>query len=503
MKATHPHLVYHSLDSLFDNPKEVLLIALFNSTNSYSAYFEVDEQQYKVNTKIDTSNGLIQFDKKTVTDIRLPSDRYNTHESADSSKWISHQGPFSDLVKISKNKISKYDFSQVFGGNNIITQIVETSDGNILAGGVGCIFSIKNGTLKKYTKPEVPLSSDLKVILYKDSKENIWVINQMAQVYMLEYHNNHWQTFPDLSFQMETDDGNKWFISKNNKIVKQESSGKNDGKQWYYFDSGDGLMSHPLGVIQTRRGDTWCSGNHHGKAATAYLENNKWHMQIHDFAWSIDGPKMYEASNGSIWFSSYKDLLYRGPGVLELNYNHLDSLSWKQWKRPIFASGGFAEFNDTLWGASTMGLFKINNKTGFGSNISLLSEVDAIQTDQSGNLWAGTRKNGIVMIKKDGTRTHFKSPQSLVSNIVIDLQLANDTALWVVTEKDFSYFDGKDWINNCLPEQLLFNLEGGKLNLTDNETIWISKFDKKWSRQMYRNNPKDKYSGEFYSVRYR
>jgi ligand-binding sensor domain-containing protein len=97
------------------------------------------------------------------------------------------------------------------------------------------------------------------------------------------------------------------------------------------------------------------------------------------------------------------------------------------------------------------------------------------------NIWIGTRNDGLV--KYDGEQyTLFDTSNSMVSSDYIsDLDLGEDTTLWIATDNGLNSFNGQNWqvheeINNVLAAQSGYpRLE--EIELDKEGNIWITTHD--------------------------
>ena len=493
MEDLFPNLTFHTILHGF-NYRDIFINSIIEENGVITAFAQAPR---KIELTIDVSAKHKELLKVTsVKNTRMPElHGYRTYHlnAKDGSLWYSSRNPNLPVIHIKSGNVKFYTKSEI-ADDKQTSGLVETNDGTILIGGAGSFYAFRNGKFKQYKTPDVPISLASTVNLFKDSRDNVWVINFRSKVFLLEYHSKNWNSWPDLFYQYSNED-EMWFISRDNKAVHKK-------EHWYYYGIRHGMLSHPSKIIKTSRGDIWCAGSHNGKAATAYLDkNNKWVKQIHDFSWNIDKRSVFEDSEGNLWFSSYYTHMFQGPGVLKLSYNNLDTLQWESYIRPIFTLGGFVEFDSAVMGATVFGLKKVSNIRSRFGEVHLGEIMEAVDKDTKGNVWVGTRSNGVYKITPDKEITHYNIDNGLKSNVVNDLLVDNDDGIWVVTEADFSYFNGEAWTNNCFPKELLYEIEGGELSVTPDGKLWISVLSKDWSRQA-EFSQKAPVSGDFFTVSY-
>ncbi|MCG8698981.1 MAG: ATP-binding protein [Bacteroidales bacterium] len=438
-----------------------------------------------------------EFEKELSSKIKA----FNSIISSNGVTWISSRYYKAPVYKIDNKKIVEYYPTNNLNDNNYTSNVISIDNNTVLIGGAACLYKIEDGKITRYNSPEIPISKITKIYVFKDRFDKIWLVNHRNRVFRIEYADNRWKTYKDLFFQFEDKSGKKWFISKDNKIVV------NDGTNWVYYGQEHGVIDIPTRVIQTSKHDVWCSGSHAGKAATAYLKENKWIKQTHDFSWSIDKKGVFEDNQQHIWFSSYHKAIYSGEGLISLNYEKLDELKWTHYADPIYTLGGFAQNNKYLVCGTVKSAKQYNFRDKswerlFGNG----SEIDAVEKAGE-HLWFGTRARGAFQLKgyydkNNPSLIKHNLTNGLNSNTIIDIHATSDTSIWVATENGFSYYNGTDWINNCMPNQFQLENEGGEINSTNDGAIWISVLSREWSRRNSESKNINRDYGSFYSVRY-
>jgi ligand-binding sensor domain-containing protein len=72
--------------------------------------------------------------------------------------------------------------------------------------------------------------------------------------------------------------------------------------------------------------------------------------------------------------------------------------------------------------------------------------VDCIQTGKNGDIWVGTRTNGLFHLNSKTYKWgQFTTKNGLATSSVLDIICNNDGNIWIATDKDISQFDGSTW----------------------------------------------------------
>jgi len=248
--------------------------------------------------------------------------------------------------------------------------------------------------------------------------------------------------------------GRKWYISEDEKVVYK------DKNQWHSFDWRDGLIDASVKLIITKKGRIWVAGSHQGVAATAYLSpNNRWIRQTHPaLSWGIDSRSVFEDREGSLWFGASVDrqeALGQISGILQLPNPDSDELQWKHHtqrdgigQHNVYGIGQSSD--GRIWAGGTNLLNFHNARWSILSGIDQLNEfVDIVHSKEK--LWVGSRYYGLFSF--DGnTWDYYTKNDGLPSNTIISIYEETQESVWVITDKDIAWFDGKKWENGLFPE---------------------------------------------------
>jgi ligand-binding sensor domain-containing protein/HPt (histidine-containing phosphotransfer) domain-containing protein len=410
-------------------------------------------------------------------------------QAPDKKIWIISADRNVGIYKVINNKWQYFLLGDITGGDDLHVSILSTKDGTIWLGGLGKLYVFRNNEWEMYKAPEVSIPPT-RILLMESRNGDLWIAGQQNEVYKIDYSGRNSETFKSLNFQCETNDGDQWFLSVDDKAVLKS------GSIWKSFDTKDGLMQHPVRIIATTRGQIWATGSQNSIAATAYFENGKWYKQIHPkLSWGIDYRAIIESSDGSIWFGAGVDINEdqgQVAGVLRLLNPLSDHKKWVHYTREHGIEQqnayGIAESPDgKIWigGTSLVGFdgdkwFKQTEPP------QLKERVDDVHSRKQSDLWVGSRFYGIF--RYDGKDwSHYTVDDGLMSNTIISILAESENSVWVATDKDICRFDGKTWTTNIFPKQLTFGREGGSLLMSSDRTLWINKSPREWKRRALTN----------------
>ena len=402
-----------------------------------------------------------------------------------------------------------------FHFDEIYTDIIELNDGNICASGLGRIFVEKNGEWEMYESPTFPFSSN-RLVLYQTKDQSLWIIGLSNEVWKIDLSNEKWSTLLGLSFQTEDQDGNYWYITFDDKIVKYNKK----EKTWFQYDKSNGVLDYPVSILTTKKGKIWIAGSHEQTAATAFLDDNKWIRQLHpNLGWCIDRRSVFEANDKSLWFGSSTDFIlekgqkggivrylnidYENPDKIEYEYHHQDE------KFTIGAIYGIGQSKDGLIWAGQHGFYnyelknrrwnKVNEPLGLNAGF-----VDCIDNSPGGELWVGTRTNGIFWLKSDDNKWYnFTTKNGLTSNTIVNIYAENDNSIWVSTDRDISHFDGNNWVSKVFTGYFKNFRDGISIHKTKDGSFWINQNPPMWYRRaLYERILPSGFFNQFKAIKY-
>ncbi|NWJ50682.1 MAG: response regulator [Bacteroidetes bacterium] len=471
--------------------------ALFSQTNNgFIFQFNISKilaegfKTYKIITKVNNVNlgNKLKILKARNNKIWIISGHYNSGIlSFDGRRWNS--------IKLSR----------IFGGDELHTSVMEDKSGSIWIGGLSKIFVYRHNKWSLYEAPQLPIPYS-RIIFHESTKDAIWIAGIQNEVYYFDNSLKKWTTYKNLNFECETSQGNRWFLSADNRVIV------NNKNRWLSYSEKDSLIDTPIKIISTHNGQIWVAGSHKGVAATAYLDGKIWHKQLHPYlSWGIDYRAVFEATDGSIWFGASVDAQRdKGQlsGVLRLTISKGNRLKWTHYTsaQGINQSNayGIGQSKDgTIWIGGTQLLSFTGKRWGaFNKPEELNQFVNCIYSSKGHNLWVGSRSYGLFSY--NGNKwSQFDAETGLSSNSIISIYAVSDSSVWVSTDNGICRFDGKTWVNGVFHPRLTMTREGGSISVSKDGAIWVNKSMREWKRRAFTFNTIPKTAWEnFYTVRY-
>ncbi|MEZ5044800.1 MAG: response regulator [Saprospiraceae bacterium] len=410
-------------------------------------------------------------------------------KSQDSTIWIINSSNNIGIHTYDGKHWDYLELSNLFGGDEYMTDIVQSSDGTIWAGALGKLFTYKAGNWQLYKAPTINIPAN-RLMFIPSRNNNIWIGGYKSKVYRLDYSSSRWKTYNNLNFQCESNSNEWWFLDVQGRVIKKV------GKEWTAYDQHDGLIDAPVRLIATSKQQIWVAGSHQGVAATAYYDNGKWHRQLHPtLSWGIDYRAVFEAANGSLWFGAGVDFFKsKGQlgGVLQLQDPTASEFTWIHHK---YHENGLIQSNAYGIGQSPDGriwigggnLFYFDGQSWDRPEQSYLRQIVNIVQSANDMLLVGSRYYGIFIY--DGkTWKQYDTAAGLTSNTIISLHTDAHKSIWVATENDIAHFDGHRWISHVFPPEMNMNVEGGSILSDQDGSIWINKSSREWTRRAFSSN---------------
>ncbi len=395
--------------------------------------------------------------------------------------------------------------SDLFGGDEFATEIVESSDGAIWIGSLGKLYRFKNGAWSLFSAPNYAIPAN-SLMLQKSAGNKLWVAGYKTNVFQLDFSTDRWATYPDLNFQCEMASGEQWFLEVHGKVVRRK------GDTWTAFGVADGLMDAPIRIIVTSTGQLWAAGSHQGVAATAELKTGGWvRMEHPNLSWGIDYRAVFEAADGALWFGGAVDNeLDQGQrgGVLQLIN---PGSPHARWVHHEYGQNGLIQSNSYGIGQSRDGNIWIGGSSLFYYNGKQWQQPTDKRLQQPVNVvcstpqWliAGSRYYGIFIF--DGkTWKNYSTTNGLSSNTIISIDIVSERCILVATENGICRFDGETWVRNIFPPELTMDFEGGMLLHDSEGAVWINKSSRAWKRRSFKHSKRQEgLSRNFVAYRYR
>ncbi len=401
-----------------------------------------------------------------------------------------------------------------FQVDDIHADIVESRDGSLWIGSFGKIFEYSEGKWYMYVGPGLPLPSN-RWNLFKTKDGSLWIIGLGNQVWRVDLLTERWTTFQGIHFQAIDKDGCKWFLSYDGQVIKTDPLMKN----WTSYDKSDGVLDEPVVLYITSKGQVWIAGSHNEVAATAYLDNEKWHIQTHPrLAWCIGHRAVLEDAQGNLWFGSGKDFLEdKGQIGGLIKYSFGRSLTEFDCEYFYFndrfhlsAIYGIGQSGDGKLWCGQLGFFcfdpAINEWTKITEPIGLDESFnDCISTSEQGNLWVGTRTCGVFSYNYiTQSWSQYTINDGLSSNTIISMYALSDSNVWVATDQNICHFDGRSWTLDIFPHFIKINKDGITLRALKDGTLWFNNIPQQWLvRAINKETSPLKSAREFFSIQYK
>lgn len=482
------------VDEIYVDGKEV--IWLFMSRNNDGKLLQFRLQ--------DTLNNVLQdFTVSQSLGGKKLSNRNQILETGDGERWLINGFYKSGILRYDGNQWQTLKLSDLFGGDELHTDIIKATDGSIWIGGLGKLFVLKNNKWNVYAAPLLPIPSS-RILVHESRDGQIWIAGIQGDVFRINYNYDKWISYRELNFQTVAPNQKEWFISVNNKVVYKEDDA------WFAYDQRSGLIDAPVRLVATRGGRIWVAGSHNGVAATAYLDNNRWIKQLHgELSWGIDPRSVFQDRQGALWFGASvdrQDNLGQVSGILQLKNPDEDQLEWYHHtqrdgigQHNVYGIGQSPD--GAIWAGGTSLLRYDSQRWKALSDVEYLNEfVDIVHSGE--NLWVGSRYYGLFRF--DGEKwTQYTKIDGLPSNTIISIYEETPEKVWVITDKDIALFDGRTWTPGLFPEVFRIPREGGDISVASDGAIWINKSLREWKRRAfpYSITPAEAMK-DFWTVRY-
>jgi len=355
--------------------------------------------------------------------------------------------------------------------------IAESNDGSIWIGGWGKVLRYKEGKWKIYTSEELPIpKADIIICPTKDG--SIWVYGRNEEVFKIDYTDKQWLTYDGLNFQCQMDNGTRWFLTPEGKGVT-----KKDNK-WLEYGPEDGLINTPVVLKYTSSGRLWAAGSHNGKAATAYLKNDRWIKQIHPYlSWGVGHLAVCELLDGSILFGSGTECRGYEGGIKRYRVTE-NGEEWIRYTQPELTH--FINYTIEQTPDCTIWIGGLNLSRFNGERAEVVSEperlgvpwISYLYVTSKGDLWVS--KHGAGLYRFDGRKwNRYTVDDGLASNTISSIVSLDTNVILASTDKGVSAFDGKSW-NRNFSQYFPIPLEAGILKKDSDGYLWINLTSREW-----------------------
>ncbi|QCK13282.1 hybrid sensor histidine kinase/response regulator transcription factor [Mangrovivirga cuniculi] len=403
--------------------------------------------------------------------------------------WIINKSNKIPAARFLNGKWEYISYGEKFGDDEYSESIVQTSDGKIWIAGIGNLYSLdKNNNWKKYSfqTSNIPQGH---IGLHTGDNLDLWIFGKQSTVTMVDLSFNKWITYEGLNFQGQSSDGTKWFLSFEGNVIS------NNQQAWIIHNDENSLMDDPVSLFITSEDKVWAVGSQKNKATAGYLSNGVWRNFILDsLSWGVDYRAFTEASDGSVWVGASPDVFlekgqHGGLAQIIRPYGKNPEIIYHKARtnglQQLNAYGITQTADKRIWiGGSALNYFN-GHKWNHLNNPKLNNFVNTLTYSENHGLLVGSRQHGLFIHHND-TWENYHVGNGLLSNTIISIAADNNSKeIWVATDKDFSYFNGNSWINKIFPEALTFTHEGGKIHITEENDLWISRSFRTWKRRSY------------------
>ncbi len=424
-------------------------------------------------------------------------------KSGNGELWIINGFYKSGILHQKKGKWELVKLSDMFGGDELHTDIAQMTDGSIWVGGLGKLFVFNKGRWNVFNTPATPIPSS-RIFFHESLNGNIWLAGIQSDVFRLNNNDRRWVKYHGLNFQFNAETGREYYISNEGMVVV------NDKGRWYAYDKESGLIDAPVRCIASPKGRIWVAGSHHGIAATAYLEGNAWIVQTHpQLSWGIDARSVFLDNEGTLWFGASVDrqeALGQLSGVLRLLNPDENLLRWKHYtstegiaQQNAYGIGQSPDGSIWLGGTNLLQLEKLRWMP-LKNNEFLNDYVDIVHSRE--NLWVGSRYYGIF--RYDGNSwVQYSTHDGLPSNTIISIFEQSPSKVWVITDKNIACFDGQRWFSGMFSDELRIPREGGEIFVDAQGAVRINKSLREWKRRAFQYSiTPAKVMEEFWTIKY-
>ena len=476
-------IIYDLLEDRSENlwlaTEEGQIIRLFNKNH------DIDKPgKYTLYTK---SDGLIMS--------RLPI----LFESSEGSIYAISQSVQGGVNRFdqSTNTWSGHKLSEDFGGDDINFSVCETRDGVLWIGGFARIFALSNGVWAEYKPPDLPVPAT-RIDLQATSDGSLWLAGHLADMFRIAYETPLWKTYKDLNYECTSPNGRQWYLDAAGKVIYHDPN----TESWEMLDD-EFPMSDPVRLYCDRQGMLWALGSNEGGAALAYYKNGIWKLKsFADLCWAFHPNAVFQSRDNSLWFGVNADCGEGQWGIVRYMPDKGDpskDIAWKTYPGTEICEVAYAlgeTENNSLLCGYFKGLLEYNGDTIRSLHKVLntdIIKVESIAQDAARGVWIASRSMGVFHYINDNEWTQYTTEDGLVSNSTSSVLVAQDSTVWVATDKGISRFDGKKWIKYALPAYFKIIRGSGVLQQGTDGSIWVNIATIEWYRRVYF---KQEYSAE-------
>lgn len=378
---------------------------------------------------------------------------------------------------------------KALGGDNVQSAILRSADGTIWMGGHSKLYALRESGWKVYQYPEVSLPLSF-ISLNLDPNDNLMVFGNSGNLMKLDLSSSQFRTYRGLNFHCNTPNGRYWFTTNGGEVV----SGNSGLTDFEKFSAGDGLMNMAMNIFYSEKGGLWASGSHQGKAAVARFENGRWKMQVlPDLFMGISYNGVTQLGDSALAFpvNGVLDLGEKG-GFVTYNFRKNTWAEFTRHKVPQRIPVISQTSDGKLWFAGGSSLHMFENDTT--RRIDLPSNsgnwVDDVQVTPTDHIWAAQGGTGLFYFDKQKWN-RFTTFNGLASNMVTNILVESDSAVYIASDKGISFFDGRQFIRQIIHPELSILRERGNLKRSANGAVWVNQGTREWYLYDFKSTAED------------
>ncbi len=378
------------------------------------------------------------------------------------------------------------------GGDNLQSSILRSSSGTVWIGGHSKLYALNSSGWKVYQYPEVSLPLSY-INMYLDQDDNLFLLGDSGNLMKLDLSSTQYSTYLGLNFNCNTPDGKYWFTTNAGEVVSGDAS----LSRFESYSATDGLMTMAMTLFHSETGGLWAAGSHNGKAAVARYLNRHWELHVFPQLYlGISYNGISELGDSALAFpcNGVLDLgntSYNG-GFITYNYRRNSWTEYTMPKVPQRISNIGQTSDGRLWfsGGNSLRMFNMvtTRRVELPSNSG--NWVDDVRVSPSDRIWVAQGGTGLFYF--DGNKwTRFTTFNRLASNMVTNVLIENDSAVFVASDKGISFFDGKQFIRQIIHPALNILRERGHLRMSKNGALWINQATREWYLYDFKSSAED------------
>lgn len=402
--------------------------------------------------------------------------------------WIVNKSNKLPTLRFSNGSWKKIYYARPFGDDEYSEEILETKDGKIWISGIGNLYSMDlAGKWQKYNSENFKIPHG-HISMHTSGQSKLWIYEKKSSVTRIDLSEEKWLTYEGLNYQGRTVSGQTWFLDVDGNVIAEQ-----DGS-WKKYRTDTELIDHPVSLYIDSQESIWAIGSDQGVAAVSILKNDKWStLHFDSLSWSVDYRAIFESEDGSIWLGGSPDVyLDKGMsgGVVQIIDPHSPkrtSIYHKGRKNGLnqLNAYGITQSKDgRIWigGTALCSFDKVSWK--YLDIPDLNDFVNDVQSNLQGTLFVCSRQHGLYLYRENDW-VNYSINNGLISNHIISVATTPQGEIWLATDKDISYYNGKVWTNRIFPTELTLSFEGGEIHSNELNEVWVSRSLREWKRRVY------------------